>query len=142
MGGKNFRTQKRKDLLPNSALMGVLKALKRNRFRDIVDLTNKTIVHSADPYSRGLAKTNLKEPMRFSRVEKIHKKLCQISNFLSVRLISGTYHESFLPSAQFNEVEFLDKSWIPQKELNNLNAAWGEYGEKVRGYGSNPPNRF
>lgn len=95
---------------------------------------DQTIAHAASPDSRQYKKSD-EISLTLNCLWESHHIICQVANFIDMYLLSRASH-SFLPTPQYNHLEFIDKSFIETGHLEVMSNVWHEFHRETDGWGA------
>jgi hypothetical protein len=86
---------------------------------------NKQIAHAADPASLRQLPDEARK-LSLARLEECHKAICGVASFVSVHLLRGA-QLSFLATPQYNQYAYIEKPWVAEEEIAQLDGLWSEF---------------
>jgi hypothetical protein len=129
LSGVSADHRARSDLIRDDIFHTIEHMLVESGWKDIVNLGNKFIAHSADAYSRGLL-PDRQTGFSLDQLSRCHRAICRAAATISGPILwEGV--RGLLPTPQFDPFEHLDAPWISPKDMAKLSDAWDVHAEKV-----------
>jgi len=95
---------------------------------------DQNVAHAASPQSRQY-KNSDEISLTLNCLWESHKIICQVANFLDIYLLSRANH-TFLPTPQYNHLEFIENPLVGSEQLELISNAWHEFHRETDSWGS------
>lgn len=132
LSGVKPEQRSRSDVIADKVFELLDQKLEDSGYDNIREYGNKFIAHAADRTSRETLE-NTQTGISLDGIEHCHKAICQIANIVSGHILWDVT-SSLFPESQFDQLEFLDKAWLPANELPKLREFWQRHAEEVRSW--------
>ena len=121
------------DAVSANLLEFLIKKVKQDT-QNIKLRVDQNVAHAASPQSRQY-KNSDGVSLTLNCLWESHRIICQVANFIDMYLLSRASH-SFLPTPQYDHLEFIDKSFISTEQIETISNAWHEFHRETDSWGS------
>ena len=95
---------------------------------------NKFVAHSASPESR--EESNADDvKITMGHLWDAHKVICQVANLIDTHIVSRASH-NFLPTPQYNNFQYIDRTLVSTEDVKALSDAWHEFQKEADAWSS------
>ena len=127
LSGKKPEKRNRNDLIKSELFNQLTKELQV--CEGIKVFVDKFIAHSADPNNL-IALNDDQRGVTLDKIEECLMKIWVVADCISGEILGEKALGTF-PIPQFNHLENLDKAWVSENEIEELNTFWYQYVQKV-----------
>jgi hypothetical protein len=134
LSGHSGSGRKRQDKIGIGFFERLENILGKHVFKDILDLRNKRVAHSADANSRATV-PQLRIGLSLDEFSNAHAILNGVTQAISSDLLHHVWLADVVATPQYNQFEYMDCSFVPSDKIGDLSVFWNESCEKANQMG-------
>ena len=128
ISNKDAPNRCRTDLIDDIVLERFHSMVGRECYGELLEIADNFLAHAGGPYMRTRSRKDIK--ITLDLIADAHHKLLTACHILSTAILNYA-DRNWLPVAQYNIFENLDKPWAPSDNLKGLHKWWKEHERKL-----------